>query len=297
MPKKSQILNLLFLLSFFPSGGFENTVYIKPVTTFRHVLVALFCLLAAPLSAQTNPPSFPPASPPLPSNAESFKEVSPGVLQLGLVTVEPKQRLVKISAVVNMKDGTLNYALVGPAGKAGESLLVTKALPAHLHQAMILLGFQDSSPTPATIPSLDVSPALLPLHITLHWMANGKPEEAALENWLLNGKTQEPMAAGDWFYNGLRTSSDSATGEPAFIALLSDPLALIGNSRQNQDAQAFWKAKTDAIPEVGTLVEIHIQLGDLQVASLPPSPSEPFTSERPRYSRHPSSAMGRHLSP
>jgi len=223
-----------------------------------------------------NTPSKPePAPPP----NENFKEVAPGILQLGLVTLEPKQRLIKIPAVVNMQDGVVEYFLVCQDGKIHESVLATKAQPIHLHLAMFLLGYKEQ-PNQAPAPqNLDLSGIGVPIHITLRWIADGKEQQAPAENWIWNNKKQESMSAGDWIYNGSKILNGifMAQQERSLISIIADPFALMNNPRPDRENDDIWKSRSETVPPVGTPVEVHIQWPDVPSANLPPSPNEPLT--------------------
>lgn len=236
-------------------------------------------LAASPLSAQPMPLNPPPNPDPAPPANESFKEIAPGVLQLGLVTLEPKQRLIKIPAVVNMKDGVVEYFLVCHDGKVHESVLATKAQPLHLHLAMLLLGFKEQ-PNQAPAPqNLDLSGAGVPIRISVHWQADGKEQQAAAESWIWNNKTQEPMSAGNWIYNGSKILNGTfmAQQERSIISIIADPFALMNNPRPDRENDDIWKSRSGTVPPVGTPVEVHIQWPEAQPANIPPQPNEPLT--------------------
>src|SRR6476660_3385606 len=95
------------------------------------------CLNAQPPSggAETNAPSS------LTNRSDTtVKEISPGILQLGDVKINKRQRTVSFPAVVNLRHGAMEYLLVGSWGKVHESILRTETDPYRIHLAMLLLG-------------------------------------------------------------------------------------------------------------------------------------------------------------
>ena len=65
-------------------------------------------------------------------------------LRVGRVEVDRKTRTVTVPAAINQREGILEYLGVGPRGKTHESVLVLRALPSHIHLALILV---DATPS------------------------------------------------------------------------------------------------------------------------------------------------------
>src|SRR5437868_4254023 len=79
---------------------------------------------------------------PSPNTAKDppFKEVQPGIFELGSVKINRRERTVSFPAVVNLKAGAMEYFVVSTWGKVHESILRTETEPYHIHAAMLLLG-------------------------------------------------------------------------------------------------------------------------------------------------------------
>src|SRR5919108_5617454 len=64
------------------------------------------------------------------------ERIAPGVFRLGNITIDKTAQSISFPAVVNMKEGLLEYLLVRTGGKTHESLLRTTAEPYQLQVAL-----------------------------------------------------------------------------------------------------------------------------------------------------------------
>jgi len=216
-------------------------------------------------------------------NFPKIKEVAPGVLLLGDVTLDKNKRIVTFPAVINMDHGMLEYFLVQSGGKTHESLLMTKVEPFHLHTAMLLLGAKPpkqntDSPPPDAIDLQYLKTAPKPqgdgVIIKLKWNEGMKEVEVNGEDLIMNDEKKAPMTRGPWIYNGsmIKEGVFLAQMERSFIALVIDPTALINNTRPGCDDDQIWEVRADKTPKEGTPVEVSIQLQD--AATSTPKPQE-----------------------
>lgn len=190
-------------------------------------------------------------------------------LKIGGATVRKTARSVTFAALVNMREGALEYLLVSKTGKTHESLLCASVRPLDIHIAMLLLGARESAeisaPPPAHLDAayLKTAPGLSgdAVEIILSWQQDGKRAEARAEDWILC--RERPAARGPWLYNGsaLYGKRFLAQEEGSIVALVTDPAALANNPREGRDDDGIWSANTERIPPVGTPVEVRIQFG------------------------------------
>lgn len=217
-------------------------------------------------------------SPPTKKNVDvksvpPIQEISPGILRVGAVTLDKKAATVTFPAATNMDGGVIEYFLVGEGGKSHESLFVTKAEPYHLHVAMLLIGAKgapknnaggEAPPEHLDAEYLKTAPELKgdKVSISVRWKNNGAETGAAAEDLLNNDQTRAPMTRGPWTYNGSEFSRGSflAQTERSFVALVTDPAALINNPRPGHDNDQIWSINPAKIPPLHTPVEITIKL-------------------------------------
>ena len=176
-------------------------------------------------------------------------------LRVGRVEVDRKERTVKVPAGVNQREGILEYLAVGPRGKAHESVLVLRALPSHIHLALLLVGATPSSDNGT------------PLRLTVEWTdkKTGKLRRKGVENWLFDRRKQKTAGRLKWaflgsrFWNGLYQADQSSS----VIGLIRDPDVVIvladnmGNPYRGSD-QGFEPNK-DRLPAIGTKATLIIK--------------------------------------
>jgi hypothetical protein len=203
--------------------------------------------------------------------------VSPGVYRIGAVVLDKAARQVRFPAAVNQTSGPVEYLLVGSQGKTHESVLRTDVEPMQVHTAMLLLGVQSlidrtGAPKPKLAPSaIDAAylataplPAGAPVSLIVRWQAaNGGPmSEHPAESLIDNSASKGPMSDGFWLYNGslIVEGSFEADLEKSFVAVITDPAALINNPRHGHEDESIWSAASTRLPPEGTPVEFIIQL-------------------------------------
>lgn len=207
------------------------------------------------------------------------KEVAPGVFEIGAIRLDRNTSTVTFPTKVNMTDGLIEYTIVTSKGPTHESLLVSDVSPQNVHMAMLLLGAKGMSigknaPPPERIDAeyLAKAPKLEgdQIFITCKWKEpDGKEKSLPLERWLIRRaevarkKPKEiPAEDGPWLYTGsfLHEGRFNADVQGVFGAVVTSPGALINNPRQGANDDHMWFAKTDAMPEPGTPVEVSIKL-------------------------------------
>lgn len=217
-----------------------------------------------------------PSATPLPS-PPALQAVSPGVYRLGQVTMDKNARQVRFPAVVNQTEGPVEYLLVGSRGKVHESVLRTDVEPTQVHTAMLLLGVK--IPVDKGAPALPAPPAAIdadylaatplppgvPVALRVRWQPPGEgatPVECRAEALVDDARTKGAMAAGNWLYNGSFVAQGrfQAEVEKSFVAVITDPAALLNNLRSGHDDESLWTAATARLPKSGTAVELIIQL-------------------------------------
>ena len=216
-----------------------------------------------------------PAAAPTPD--QSVQTVRPGVYRIGSVTLDKEARQVRFPAVVNQTSGAVEYLLVGSQGKTHESVLRTDAEPVQVHTAMLLLGVSSltakGGPVPVQTPPAAIdadylatakSPDGAPVTLLVRWQpaGGGTPVTRSGESLVDNTRQHAPMSEGTWIYNGSYFSAGrfEVQAEKSFVAVITDPAALLNNPRPGHEDEEIWSAAADRLPPVGTIVEFIIQL-------------------------------------
>ncbi len=242
---------------------------------FCHRLVGL-CILARVAVAAEPAASQSDSIPPM-------REIGDGVFQIGDVKFDKNAKTVTIPATVNMTSGLIEYLLVGSNGKTHESLFATKAEPYHLHLAMLFLGATGAPPESGkTTPPTAIDAAYLKkapeikgdiVTISVRCKRGEKEATMPVEDFVTNDLKKKPMSRGPFVYNGSQIIDGIflAQQELSFVALVTDPAALMNNPRPDHDSDEAWLINAKKVPPEKTPVEITIKLESPQTPT--PNPS------------------------
>ena len=121
--------------------------------------------------------------------------------------------------------------------------------------------------------ALDASSAMSAVTATVlvRWAAaaGAAPAEHRAETLVDNSDTKAAMSEGFWLYNGslIVDGRFQAEIEKSFVAVITDPDALMNNPRPGHNDETIWTAATTRLPPVGTVVEFVIQLPPLAPTS------------------------------
>ncbi len=190
----------------------------------------------------------------------NLKQTSPGTFELDGIQLDKHEQSVSFRALVNMKQGNLEYLLVTTTGKTHESLLRTEAKPLQIQLALLLLGGR------GTTNALPQDPAKsLPgdkVTIELSWTVKGRVERFPAEQFVTDVKVGGPMSRGHWIYNGSRLREDgfAAQMDGSIVSLITDPDALINNPRPGRENDDNWLPRANDLPPLNSPVEVTIRL-------------------------------------
>ena len=191
-----------------------------------------------------------------------LKQIDAGVFEIGNVRLDKNQRTIRFPAVVNMDRGAVEYLLVNESGKLHESVFRTEAEPFHIHLAILLVGAKENiSRSAATNASPLAGDAV---SLSASWKTSGGESHCRGEDLVFNTQTKSPMSRGNWVYSGSRIVEGTflAQHEGSVVSIISDPDALINNPRPGRENDEIWQVNTNAVPPVGTAVQITIKLED-----------------------------------
>ena len=221
-------------------------------------LAALLLITTATL-AQEPPPALP-----------VMRETAPGIFEIGKLHLDQKALTLTFPGTLNMKAGLLEYLLVTPRGSTHESLLVSEVSPNDVHFAMLLLGAKGGGETGGGAPPqidaqyLKNAPKMKgdTVLISVKWNDGAAEKTVPVEDWLFNETKKKPIEHGPWTYNGSMFANGHflALTEGCFVALVTNPSALLNNPRKGNDNDQMWGVNEKAVPPVNTPVEIIVKL-------------------------------------
>lgn len=231
--------------------------------------------------AQASSPAQAPAADPIGQLIAALNEDANGL------TINREQRTVDIDAKVCLREAEfLEQFACSPNTREHESILVLLAQPSMIHTSMLLLGIEPGAPirwieegdTVRTLPPH--GPEVEVFVVTTD--DEGEETLVPANTWVLDQKTDEPMAGNTWLFAGSKFVE--VNGEEMYVAdaygtaisLVSfgdDLLARAGDlTDQNDSHGKVWGTNTDAIPAVGTEVRVRLVL---PAASENPAPAAP----------------------
>jgi hypothetical protein len=208
-----------------------------------------------------------PASP-LPAAARTsldtnspLKAISPDLYELGLVRLDKKRRTITFPAMVNLREGNIEYLVVTTTGKTHESLLRTEARPYHLQVALLLLGARGAGTN--ALPEDPKKP--LPgdqVQIEVNWTDGRKTRRVRAEDFVRERRTGNRSKRGSWVFTGSRFREDgfAAEHDGSIVSLITDGDALINNPRPGREDDDNWHVRTNGLPRLGAAVSVIIKL-------------------------------------
>lgn len=222
--------------------------------------------------AGTTPPG-------MPSTNEPLRQISANVFQLGSVRLDKSLKTVQFPALMNLREGLIEYLLVNSRGKSYESLLRTETEPYYIHLAMLLIGAQGAPETPALLnaPSVpfhvnrppnatNVPPPLAilgdPVTIELSWQTARGPKQFPAEDCIMNLATKTNASRGPWTYNGSRVLHGLfiAQRDGSIVAMIDDIDAMVNNPRPGHENDQIWQVNSALLPPTNTPVEVTFKL-------------------------------------
>jgi hypothetical protein len=188
------------------------------------------------------------------------RQTGPDTFQIGQVSFDAKARTVTIPALVNMRQGLIEYALVTEDGKRHESLFYTQARADQVHLACLLLG---ATSVPASRIEVDVT-----------WKKHGPDARYPMASLVVLKDAPdgagEALSDAEWECNGscIRGDGFAAQMEGSVIALISDGAALVGNPRADCSNDDIHYPNSSLLPAEGVPVDLV-----LKFPHRPPGPS------------------------
>jgi len=196
----------------------------------------------------------------------SLVQIGPGLFKLGEVFLDKNLRTVRFPAVVNLREGNIEYVVVTTSGKTHESIFKTEAQPLHIQLALLLLGAKG---TTNSLPE-DAAKSLSgdPVIVEVSWRVGGKAVSESrtyrAEEFIHDRRTQRGLAEGIWVYTGSRIREDgfAAQVDGSIVSLITDPDALVNNPRPGREDDDNWLIRTNNLPSLDSAVELTLRLSN-----------------------------------
>lgn len=184
-----------------------------------------------------------------------------GLYEIGGVRLDKTGRTVTFPATVNLREETVEYAVVHKSGKTHESIFRTDARPLDIQLALLLLGLKG-----AMTNSFGADGKALPagdkVWIEASWTNRTTRVQYAMEDLVWKRESKMTPPPGEWIYNGSNFSEGAFTAQRdgSIVSIHIDPDALINNPRPGRENDDLHLPNAAKLPPIGTLVEITIRL-------------------------------------
>lgn len=189
--------------------------------------------------------------------------------RIGEVILDQKTREIRVPAVLNMKEGLLEFLIVHEHGAIHESLLRTTASPTNINLAFKLLRYKPSKelyriPKEPGIPSdkfYEVDPEIRKaarISIALEYEVDGKTKRIAANEWIKNETIAEAMPPSPWIYGGSEFYDGrfipESTGQ--IVAIYVTDLSLLNYAGEDNFNDEVWTVFSERTPDLETKVTI-----------------------------------------
>lgn len=192
---------------------------------------------------------------------------------------------VELDAKVVLRKGPLELFACSPQTREHESILVTKAKPTHVFQAMGLVGLQPGSPVAYDEEKKKwLAPTGEKLRVSI--MCNSGGGYVPARTWVIDPKTKVSPETMSWVFAGSSTLPDGrflADLDGTIICLVDFESALITVAAlHTADNSSLWlEANTNAIPPVETPCIIRIENQDPRIIAVLGANGELTRNSRP----------------
>lgn len=219
------------------------------------VLAACAAAGCSPAAVRGAPDQPPPAPAPAPGEPAA-ERLDEDRLRIGKLIINQRTRTITAPAVINMREGPIEYLAVTPEGKRHESLLVIDDRPLHLQVALMMLGLEPGEAV-AKVGS-SATPVGPGLTLGLRWKSEGKTVRKPAAMLVRNAIKEEPVRRSDWIFSGsaLTAGELAADIEGSFIATYRTPSAIINNALPEGSDDTAYEVNSSLCPPEGTAVEL-----------------------------------------
>lgn len=180
------------------------------------------------------------------------------------VRVDWAHRRVEVDGKVTLREGALELFACSPRTREHESIVVVKARPIRVHEAIRLLGVDPGTPVTYDEGTRRWRPPTGDrLTIEVRWLADGRSRTADISSWMRDASTGKSIGVLEWVFSGSAPSSDgaiTADDEGTLICVVDFPSAIIALPRlRSADNDELWvEADPSKIPPIDTPVTLLI---------------------------------------
>lgn len=189
--------------------------------------------------------------------------------RIGDVILDKKTREIRFPAILNMKEGILEFLVVHEHGAVHEALFRTHVSPTHINVALTLLHYKASKefyriPKENGVPSdkfYEVSEetkraARLAIHVEFE--KDGETKRLPVNDWVRHETTAQAMPPSHWVYGGsdFYKGNFMPEGSGEIAAIFITDTALINFPGKDNINDEVWTVMTERVPDLETKVTL-----------------------------------------
>ncbi|HEY3242716.1 MAG TPA: YdjY domain-containing protein [Phycisphaerae bacterium] len=227
-------------------------------------LIACLCFVGrAPLAKAAEPTDTQPASQSADAREPRVADFAPGV------RINWERRQVELQARVVLREGLLELFACSPQTREHESIVVVRARPLRIFEALGLVGLTPGAPVRFDETSESFWPAYGdPTSIEVRYERDGEPVTADISEWMVQTSDGRTMLPHYWVFAGSRRFEGDRFGadlEGTIICVVDFDTALVAlpQSYSSSNDELWLAAKTDAIPPLGTDCTLILKAADV----------------------------------
>jgi hypothetical protein len=189
--------------------------------------------------------------------------------RIGDVTLDKSTREIRFPALVNMREGFLEFLIIHEHGAVHESLFRTHVSPTHINVALTLLSYKPSKelyriPTEKGTPSDEFYAvpeetrlaARLAIHVEFE--KDGGMKRFPANDWVRHETTAKAMPPSYWVYGGsdFYKGNFIPEGSGQIAAIFITDTALINYPGDDNTNDDVWTIMTERVPDLETKVTL-----------------------------------------
>jgi hypothetical protein len=174
------------------------------------------------------------------------------------VRIDWERRVVEVDASVVLREGMLELLACSPQTREHESILVVKARPMHIYQAMGLIGLEPGSPVRYDASANRAYPPTGELlHVQIRYRERALERTVQARQWLREQKRNRPPQEIEWVFAGSAPRAGQefpadVDGTVVCVVDFTSALIAVAGLHTADDEYLWLSANTEAIPPVGT---------------------------------------------
>ncbi len=225
-------------------------------------LLALGCVwLAAGVCHADEKPTIP--------AKQEVEQLDTNRYRIGDVTFDKQTREISFPALVNMREGFLEFLIVHEHGAVHESLFRTSVSPTHINLALTLLHYKASKefyriPKEDGIPSdkfyvvTEETKRAARIDIYVEFEKDGVTKRLSANDWVRHETTAKAMPPSSWVYGGSNFYKGNfiPEGSGQIAAIYITDTALINFPGDDNTNDEVWTVMTERVPDLETKVTL-----------------------------------------